>query len=275
MESPMRGMGVLGLALALAATPAMGQERAGPGSSGGERKECSLPEKVDKLKGVTPQGDLVLGEGRLAKLSGVRLPDDPTLRTEALAWLEKRTGLAVAVRAEPDPDRWDRLSTRMRTMDGPEPADLAQGLVASGLALVDPQAGHALCQPDLLTFEVAARQQSLGLWQDGRYNPLEAGQAERLKDRVGTFVLVEGRVRSIGERKQRTYLNFGGHWAEDFTIVIPSRTWKLMAARGLDATALKGRRIRARGILESWQGTALTVLVPEMIERLADERLPR
>jgi hypothetical protein len=69
-------------------------------------------------------------------------------------------------------------------------------------------------------------------------------------------------------------LNFGGHWAEDFTIIIPKKTWKLMTERGIDATALKGRRIRARGILEPWQGTALTVVVPEMIERLVGEDLP-
>jgi hypothetical protein len=70
-------------------------------------------------------------------------------------------------------------------------------------------------------------------------------------------------------------LNFGEHWAEDFTIVIPRKTWKLMGERGLDAAALKGQRIRARGILEPWQGTSLTLLMPEMIERLAGARLPR
>jgi hypothetical protein len=45
-----------------------------------------------------------------------------------------------------------------------------------------------------------------------------------------------------------------------------------MAGRGLGAEALRGRRIRARGILQSWQGTALTVVIPEMIERLEEKR---
>lgn len=58
-------------------------------------------------------------------------------------------------------------------------------------------------------------------------------------------------------------------------IIIPRRTWKLMVERGLDSAALKGQRIRARGILEPWQGAALTIVVPEMIERLAGERLQR
>ena len=48
-----------------------------------------------------------------------------------------------------------------------------------------------------------------------------------------------------------------------------------MAERGLDAATLKGQRVRARGILEPWQGASLTIVLPEMMERLAGERLPR
>lgn len=275
--SSMRDMGLLGLILAATVVPALGQERERTASSAGSATldECVAAETPDRLQGVTQQGDLILEGGRLAKLASIRLPDDRTGRSEALGWLEARTGLSVMIRAGPAPDRWNRLPAHIRLTEGDDPADLALGLVAAGLALVDPQADRAFCRPDLLTFEATARAQSLGLWKDGRYNPLDVGQADRLRERIGTFVLVEGHVRTVGERRQRTYLNFGGHWAEDFTIIVPGRTWKLMAERGLGAAALKGRRIRARGILESWQGTALTVQVPEMIERLAGERLPR
>jgi hypothetical protein len=48
-----------------------------------------------------------------------------------------------------------------------------------------------------------------------------------------------------------------------------------MSDRGLGAEALKGRRIRARGILQPWQGTAFSVVIPEMIERLEGDPLPR
>ena len=273
----MRGSCLLGLFLAATVLPVRGQEmgRVAPEAGRGALAECAASERPDRLQGITPQGDLILEGGRLAKLAFIRLPDDQTWQGEALGWLEARTGHPVMVRAEPTPDRWNRLSAQIRLKEEGGPADLALGLVAAGLALVDPQAGGAFCRPELLTFEASARAQSLGLWKDGRYNPLEAGQADRLQERIGTFVLVEGHVRTVGERRQRTYLNFGGHWAEDFTIIVPSRTWKLMAQRGLGAAALKGQRIRARGFLESWQGTALTVQVPEMIERLAGERLPR
>jgi hypothetical protein len=43
----------------------------------------------------------------------------------------------------------------------------------------------------------------------------------------------------------------------------------------MGAEALKGGRIRARGILQPWQGTAFSVVIPEMIERLEGDPLPR
>jgi hypothetical protein len=70
-------------------------------------------------------------------------------------------------------------------------------------------------------------------------------------------------------------LNFGSDWTSDFTIIIPKRAWTDMAARGIDAATLKGRRVRARGILEGWQGAALRIAVPEMIEVLDEKRQRR
>ena len=167
------------------------------------------------------------------------------------------------------------LPVRIRLSSAETGSDLSHILVEAGLAIVDPGPERVFCQPELLAFEETAREQRLGVWADARYNPIPAEQNELLRERVGSFVIVEGRVRSVGERKQTTYLNFGGHWAEDFTIVIPRKVWTLMAERGLDAASLKGRRIRARGILQTWQGTALTIEMPEMIERLEGNRLPR
>src|SRR5690606_12544887 len=148
-----------------------------------------------------------------------------------------------------------------RLADAAPALNLSHGLVEAGLAVVDPGSSSMLCEPELLALEATARERSLGIWNDDRYKPVNAERADDLRDRIGRFVLVEGRIRSVGERAQRTYLNFGEHWAEDFTIVIPKKTWKQMESRGLNAAALKGRRVRARGILEPWQGTALTVLI--------------
>ncbi len=235
---------------------------------------CIGEARSDRLQGLTPEGDLILGAGQLARLAGIRLPDAPPHRENALSWLKARSGEPALVQGTDKHDRWDRISMRIKSPGGP-PLDWAHGLVEASLALVDAGLDSVFCQPELLALEATARERRLGVWADDRYKPLDANQSERLRERVGSFVLVEGRVRSIGERRQRVYLNFGGLWAEDFTIIIPRTTWKQMLDRGLGVEALKGRRIRARGILQPWQGTAFSIGMPDMIERLEGDRPAR
>jgi hypothetical protein len=260
----------LGLGTALTILPAIGQER-----SASNRSLCPQDTRPDRLQQISPAGELVLASGRAATLAGIRIPEDPPLRHEALDWLRQSLDRPILVRGMENPDRWGRISVQIRLADPANPLDLGHGLVEAGLALVDPGLAEVLCQPELLALEETARERSLGVWKDARYKPMDVASTDSLRDRVGSFVLVEGRVRSVGERPQRTYLNFGGQWAEDFTIIIPRRAWKLMAGRGMGAEALRGRRIRARGILQSWQGTALTVVIPDMIERLDGKRQAR
>lgn len=246
-----------------------------PVSPARQRTGCTTQAHPDRLQSVSQEGDLALASGHLVKLAGIRLPSEGPYREQALAWLKSRMDEPILVRASTSPDRWNRISARIRSLDKVSPLDWNQGLIEAGLAITDAGLDEAFCEPELLVLEATARERRLGLWADDRYKPMDVNQSERLRDRIGSFVLVEGRVRSIGERKQRTYLNFGGLWAEDFTIIIPRKTWKQMSDRGMGAEALKGQRIRARGILQPWQGTAFSVVIPDMIERLEGGRLPR
>ncbi|MBM1173147.1 thermonuclease family protein [Microvirga arabica] len=236
---------------------------------------CMGETRPDRLQGLSPEGDLVLASGQQARLSGIRLPDASPHRENALSWLGARIGQSALIQGSDSRDRWNRVSVRIRSAGEAPALDWAHGLVEAGLALVDAGLDGVFCQPEFLALEATARERRLGVWADERYKPLDANQSERLRERIGSFVLVEGRVRSIGERKQRTYLNFGGLWAEDFTIIVPRTTWKQMLDRGVGAEALKGRQIRARGILQPWQGTAFSIVIPDMIERLEGDRLPR
>jgi hypothetical protein len=245
-----------------------------PAEAQGRVSRCSGSLTEDRIITVNDDGSLVLAKGQMAKILGLRLPEEAH-RRQAADLLRVHREKAISVEGIGERDRWGRLPVRIRSAHDKVVVDLSYVLVETGLALVDPGSDRAFCQPELLAFEETAREQRLGLWAEARYNPIPAEKNELLRERVGSFVIVEGRVRSVGERKQTTYLNFGEHWAEDFTIIIPRKVWTLMAERGLGAAALKGQRIRARGILQSWQGTALTIELPEMIERLEGNRLPR
>jgi hypothetical protein len=264
-----------GLGAALTILPAAAQERLSALPPSPSKTACLGSLQPDTLQALTAEGDLRLASNGLSRLSGIRLPEDPRFREQALAWLRAHAGQPLTIDETKPRDRWGRLPVRVHLAANGQGLDLAHGLVEQGLALVDAGPDPAFCQPELLALEETARERHLGLWAEGRYNPLPVDQTDRLQERIGSFVIVEGRVRSVGERKQQTYLNFGGHWAEDFTIIIPRKTWTLMTDRGMGAEALKGQRVRARGILQSWQGTALTIVIPDMIERLEGNRLAR
>jgi hypothetical protein len=279
----MRGLVSLWLLVAVAdgsgtvARPALAQEHPQErlqvlrSAASGLRSPCEAAGTSDRLAGLTPHGEIMLASGALAHLSQVRLPDGSAERESALAWLHRRIGREVLVQAVADRDRWGRIPARLVLTEDPERLDLARGLVEAGLALVDPGAMGVLCEPELLDLEASARKQGLGLWAQARYNPVPVEHVERLRERIGGFVLVEGRIRSVGERRQWTYLNFGTDWANDFTIILSKKAWIRMTERGLTALMLRGRRIRARGILEDRQGPALTIALPEMIESLGEE----
>ncbi len=268
--------------LLVLAGPAAAQAPGGRGAAG-LAPPCGGDPSADRVAAVSADGEIALASGRTVRLADLRWPEAPAIRAAGLGWLRDRIGAAVAVQAGP-PDRWNRRPARIGLATDPprDPAggsapdlasDLARHLVGAGLAVTDPREAERLCDPDLLGPEAAARRHGQGLW--ARERPLQADAVEDLRRRIGTFAFVEGRVRSVGERERRTYLNFGQAWSEDFTVTVPKRSWAILTAGGLSAATLRGRRIRVRGLLEEWNGPALTLDVPEGLELLDPAPAPR
>jgi endonuclease YncB( thermonuclease family) len=231
---------------------------------------CPPATASDRLDAVTQEGEPVLRSGAIVRLAGVRLPDAPPAREAALAWLRDTRGREVLVHAGSERDRWGRLPARLVLLEGTGRLDVAHGLVEAGLAVVEPATGEGACVLETLALEATARERGLGLWVGDRYKPVRVEDVTGLQERIGQFTLVEGRVRSIGERRQQTFLNFGTDWASDFTIIVPKRVWSLLQQRSLGRSALQGHRIRARGVLEQRQGPALTITAPEAVEALSE-----
>jgi endonuclease YncB( thermonuclease family) len=249
-----------------AAAQTRGRARAQPEAA------CERVRSEDAIRSVSAPGEVALASGAKARLLDIRLPDDADEARHATAVLASFEGRRVTVAAIGEADRWGRLSAELALVGDAAPIDLAELLVGEGFALVDAGERDALCRPELLAVEERARQRRLGLWAGERYRPAQAGDGERLKSLVGRFGLVEGRVRSVGERRERTYLNFGPDWQTDLTVVIPKRTWAVLQSRGLSAAALRGRRVRVRGIVEEWQGVAVEIAAADMLELLGQER---
>lgn len=71
---------------------------------------------------------------------------------------------------------------------------------------------------------------------------------------------------SVGERRSRTYLNFGRDYARDFAVTVSKRAWSRFTGRGLGAEALRGRLVRVRGVIEIRRGPVMELWVPDMLE---------
>ncbi|MBE7247004.1 MAG: pentapeptide repeat-containing protein [Actinomycetospora chiangmaiensis] len=215
--------------------------------------DCTAgPSRAEVLEGIGLRGEIRLASGARAVLDSLRWPDTPEIAAAAHAWLDARRGAGLTLTPRGVPDRWGRERADILLTEGD--ADLAGGLIGTGLAFADANEADSLCRPALRLVEDAARAQRLGLW---RTPPPAATDGPALRVLAGHFVVVEGRLRHVGERSSRTYLDFGTKGADALTVTVSKRTWRMVRGRGLSAASLEGRPVRVRGILEIWRGPTL------------------
>jgi len=223
------------------------------------------------VTGIDASGDLILSDGRTARLAGLAVPDDlPPLR-EALQQLVVGRDIAIAPSA-PKPDRYGRLAGLVRLGDkGPT---VQQILLTRGLALAQPEEGTLGCMAEHLQAEAPARANKLGLWAG---MPLPARNIAGLSAREGRFTIVTGRVRSVGKSREIgrgvDYLNFGPIWRQDMTVRLDSRARAGFEQADLPLQAFAGRLIRVRGVVFEAGGPAIDVRWVEQVENVQVENL--
>lgn len=206
------------------------------------------------------------GDGTLLAIDATltaRLDDGRTVRladVTAAAPLPELSGPVGVYRAVPETDRYGRLvGDLVRKATG---ASVREELIASGLAFVDPTVMSEACLQALFAAERSAEAARRGVWAG---NPVIEADSPALDGAVGRMVIVAGTVKSIGETKQTIYLNFGDRFRTDFTVIVrkgDARGW------GEAAKALRGRRVRVRGLLEAWNGGLIRVEHPAQIDAL-------
>ncbi|MDP4021584.1 pentapeptide repeat-containing protein [Methylobacterium sp. NEAU 140] len=265
MAAPARRLAVLAAALAaLSALPwAAASAPLGPAA-------CRAgPARTETLAELGPRGELRFAAGGRAILDSLRWPEDAA-GAAAQERLGAFRGRRIRVVPRGAPDRWERERVDAQTEDAQAEdgdADLAGDLIAAGLAYADPGEADALCRPGLRAVEAGARARRLGLWERA---PPSVEDGPALRALAGRFAVVEGRVRHVGERSARTYLDFAPRGADGLTVTVTKRTWRMMAARGLSADTLEGRRVRVRGLVELWRGPTIEAATAEAVE-LVDE----
>ena len=226
-------------------------------------------------------GDTVaLRSGEQVRLVGIQAPKLPLGRPDFPKWPladEAKAALEDLALGQPvtlwhggaKGDRHGRILAHLVTARG----DWLQGrLLEAGLARVYTFEDNWAKAHEMLALEQAARTARRGIWAHPFYRVREAGElaGSDWRQALDSFVLVEGRVLSVGETRSRTYLNFGRDWETDFTVSLPARGRKAFRRAGVELDTLEGARVRARGWLEPYNGPSLELTHPEQLEFLEE-----
>lgn len=244
----------------MAAATGLGAEALAPGSNA---------VAVEIVDGDT----LVLADGRSVRLVGLQAPKLPLGRRGFKAWpladdakrrladlaLGKRLTLSYGGR------RTDRYGRLLAQLHDPAGRWVQGAMLEAGMARVYTFPDNRALAAEMLALERSARIARRGIWSDPFYRVRDLGEAMR---DVGSFQLIEGRVRKVAVVRGRTYLNFGADWRRDFTISIDKRDGRAFTATGLDPRRLEGRLVRVRGWLKSRNGPMIQATHPEQIEVL-------
>lgn len=212
-----------------------------------------------QLTGLDPAGDLLLGDGRRLRLIGLAPRQSPEEATRFDAGLRSFRDRPLNLTIHGEPDRWGRLPARLSippASPGEPTQDLAQLLLRQGAALPLPEPGASPCEtprkPAVQKTVTSETQVSPQVAVDG--HDLAAVKAQE-----GRYVMLEGRIASVGERSQRTYLNFSRRPKEAASIVLSRSLWRELKSAGWTASHLGGKRLRAYGVLSGRDGLLLEV----------------
>ncbi|MEX1109180.1 MAG: thermonuclease family protein [Dongiaceae bacterium] len=220
---------------------------------------------------------LLLDDGREVRLVGLQAPKLPLGRPDFVAWPlaeEAKAALEALVLGEAvtlayggrQLDRHGRALAHLYRDDG----TWIQGeLLELGMARVYSFADNRALAAEMLAIEQAARADRRGIWAESWYDRRDLDAIPNaIEDDRDSFQLVEGRILDAARAGGRGYLNFGADWKTDFTLSLDPATLRLFDAEGLSIEELEGRRVRARGWVDYFNGPMIEITHPEQIEVL-------
>lgn len=244
--------------------------------AGTAARAAELPDALDdggtgRVAEVIDGDTVRLADGRSIRLVGIQAPElnpgqpevppEPYARRARAALAELAAGRTVHLGY--GGRRRDRHGRYLAHLYRPDGAWLQGELVRAGAVRVYSFADNTALVDRLLRLEAEARRADRGLWALDRYRVRSRAGAH---EAVGSWQIVQARVRRGEVVDGRLYLNFGRDWRTDFTVTVPPEARERVAAAGLTAEGLDGRRIRVRGWIESYNGPQIEVTHPQQIE---------
>ncbi len=219
-----------------------------------------------QLSSLDPAGDPLLGDGRRLRLVGLAPRQSPEEASRFDAGLRGFLGRPLGLTVVGEPDRWGRLPARLTippTSPGEPTLDLAQQLLRQGAALPLHEPGSSPCE----TSQKASVQATVTSGpQPASLTAVDGHDLAAVKAQEGRYVMLEGRIASVGERSQRTYLNFSRRPKQAASVVLSRSLWRELKRAGWTASHLGGKRLRAYGVLAGRDGLLLEVASRSALE---------
>ncbi|TAJ28791.1 hypothetical protein [Bosea sp. (in: a-proteobacteria)] len=221
--------------------------------------ETAGPSEPARLSGVDPAGDLQLADGRTIRLVGLAPRQDDAEEARFRAAVQPLVGREVVLTVTGGKDRWGRWPARIGLPGEDETAgrDMALLLRRAGAARPLPEASQAPCSigPEVAPASaVGGAASRAGV---ASSDAVDGHDLAAVKAQEGRYLIIEGRIASVGERAQRTYLNFSRKPGEAAAVVVSRKLWRELQAAGWTAAGLGGKRLRAHGVLGGRDGLLL------------------
>ena len=224
-----------------------------------------------KVRNIIDPLTFIATNDTVYKLSGLDIPgldtggsDIAEQATKKVTELIGEQDLKVYVTKDQAKGRQNRMGQTLIQAERKKDGLWVQGqLVADGLARVRTTPSNPEMSRELLALEGAARSSKKGLWADPQYGVYGI---DLISPKANSFVLVEGRIFSVSNRNNETFLNFGQDWRKDFTIGISPEMRRQISKQGLNFAALTKKSVRVRGFIEDRNGPFITLDHPEQLE---------
>jgi hypothetical protein len=210
-----------------------------------------------RVNTISDRGEIALAGDTLLRPTGVAIQPHATTMAAIIRQRPLWAGRNLWLDDSPSaPDRWSRIPgwpLGESLLDGKPSQPLALIWLADGVGLADPADVPAGCRPLILRAEADARRRQLGIWREPAVWVINANApGPDLSARIGRYQLLEGRILRISEGRQRSFVDFGARGSGAASLGIVTRQMATVLPQGVTLGALKGKRVRARGVLE-WQ----------------------
>jgi len=164
-------------------------------------------------------------------------------------------------------DKYKRLLAYVYLKDG---TFVNKEMLQSGFAHLYSFPNNISKFDELKIAEDEARNKKRGLWGHKRWQTQDANSIKPVeKFRFGKYQTFDGNVIGVTKVRNKTFLNFGHNWRNDFSVEINDKYLKYFTKKNINPeTAYLNKKLRIRGILRPVNGALISVTHPQQIEIL-------